>query len=103
MQVTGTYTGGSSDREHRDMSDAALAAPRTIHLTRDVLNDGYTDQTRKRLTDARELLDKAAGLTGARDQLEPWALVRIQNLTTARTPKIQPSTSALARCPSFMY
>ena len=58
VQVTETYIGGPTEQEHQEMSDAALAAARTIHLARDALNDGYTDQAKKLLTDTHDLLDK---------------------------------------------
>ena len=58
-QVTETYIGGPTEKDNQEMSDAALAAARAMHLARDALNDGYTDQAKKLLTDAHELLEKA--------------------------------------------
>lgn len=58
MQVTETVIGGANEKQSQEMSENGLAAVRAVSIARDALNDGYTDQARKLLTEAHELLGK---------------------------------------------
>jgi hypothetical protein len=57
-EVIRTYSGGPSEKQDRQMSEEGLTAVRHIQLARIALNDGYTEQSKKLLTQAKDLLGK---------------------------------------------
>ena len=61
-EVIENVAGGASEQQELKMSDEGLGAVRDIHLARMALNDGYTDQAKKLLTEAQGLLGKVKKL-----------------------------------------
>jgi hypothetical protein len=55
-------SGGADVRKANQMSEQGLAAMNDIHLARIAVNDGYIDNAKRLLEEARSLLDQVAAV-----------------------------------------